>query len=439
MALSSTIRKQIEETPFVDTHEHLIEESTRLNSTGHGDDGPSCQRDFSVLFSHYADSDLASAGMSASDFSILFDPDVAPKDKWKVVEPYYQRTRHTGYMLSVRESLQRLTGDDDLRAENVDRISQAIADRIKPGFYRETLVDLAGLEYCQVNSKEGKPFCVTEQPELLAQDLSFVSLATDLKVDALAEKSGIEVRSLADWHQVIQWAFATYGPRAIAVKNQSAYQRRLNYEDVSEAEVAPLFERYLSSGGALSGRERKAIQDHCFHVCLREAVQYKLPIKLHTGYYAGHGRMPLKRVSRNLSDLCPVLMAHPDAEFVIMHIAYPYQDEAIALAKHYPNVTIDLCWAWIINPSASVRFVKEFLMAAPSSKLLTFGGDYVTVEMVPGHAAIARQGLAQALSELVDEGWIRSADVDDLIEALMRGNAHRIFSYEETLENWKLS
>ena len=129
-------------------------------------------------------------------------------------------------------------------------------------------------------------------------------------------------------------------------------------------------------------------------------------------------------------------MAHPDAEFVIMHIAYPYQDEAIALAKHYPNVAVDLCWAWIVNPRASVRFVKEFLLAAPSVKLLTFGGDYVPVEMVPGHAAIARQGLTQALSELVDEGWIRSADVDDLIEALMRGNAHRIFSYEETLQNW---
>lgn len=436
MALSSTIKEQVDRTHFVDTHEHLIEESTRLKSDGHGESGPDCLRDFAVLFTHYANSDLASAGMKDSDFSIFFDPDVSPREKWKIVAPYYERTRHTGYLQNIRESARCLTGVDDLSAETVEAVSQSIADRIRPGYYREILVDLAGLDYCQVNSKEGKPFCETEQPDLLAQDLSFVSLATDLKVDALAEKSGIGVRSLKDWHQVIQWAFATFGPRAIAVKNQSAYQRRLNYADVSEAEAAPLFDRYLSTAGALSGRERKAIQDHCFHVCLREAVQYNLPIKLHTGYYAGHGRMPLKRVSRNLEDLCPVLMAHPDAEFVIMHIAYPYQDEAIALAKHYPNVTIDLCWAWIINPRACVRFVKEFIMAAPSSKLLTFGGDYVPVEMVPGHATIARQGLAQALSELVDEDWIGSAEIPNLIESLMRGNASRLFSYEETLQHW---
>jgi len=129
-------------------------------------------------------------------------------------------------------------------------------------------------------------------------------------------------------------------------------------------------------------------------------------------------------------------MAHPTARFVIMHITYPYQDEAIVLAKHYPNAYIDLCWAWIINPVASVRFVKEFLKAAPANKLFTFGGDYTLVEMVPGHARMARQGLAQAVSELVDEGWVESRDVHDLVERLMRGNAHEVFDYPGTLARW---
>ena len=33
-----------------------------------------------------------------------------------------------------------------------------------------------------------------------------------------------------------------------------------------------------------------------------------------------------------------------------MHIAYPYSDELVALAKHYPNVYVDMCWAWSIDP-----------------------------------------------------------------------------------------
>jgi hypothetical protein len=135
----------------------------------------------------------------------------------------------------------------------------------------------------------------------------------------------------------------------------------------------------------------------------------------------------LERLRQNAGDLCPLLQDFPDTKFVLMHIGYPYQDEFIALAKHYPNAYVDMCWAWIINPAASVRFLKEFLLAAPASKLFPFGGDYVSVECVYGHCRIARQGITQALSELVDEGWIALEETPALIERILRGNAHEIF------------
>ena len=74
-----------------------------------------------------------------------------------------------------------------------------------------------------------------------------------------------------------------------------------------------------------------------------------------------------------------------------------------------------------------MRFVKEFLLTAPTNKQLTFGGDYATVETVVGPAAIARQGLGQALSELVSEGWLAERAALDLVEPLMRGNARSLF------------
>jgi predicted TIM-barrel fold metal-dependent hydrolase len=104
--------------------------------------------------------------------------------------------------------------------------------------------------------------------------------------------------------------------------------------------------------------------------------------------------MPLERVRQNAADLCPLLVDFPETAFVLMHIGYPYQDEYIALAKHYANVHFDLCWAWIINPLAAARFVREYLVAAPASKFLTFGGDYANVETIVGHAKVARLGLA---------------------------------------------
>jgi predicted TIM-barrel fold metal-dependent hydrolase len=137
--------------------------------------------------------------------------------------------------------------------------------------------------------------------------------------------------------------------------------------------------------------------------------------------------MPLSRLRRNASDLCTLLKDFPDTPFVLMHIGYPYQDEFVALAKHYRNAYIDMCWAWIINPAASVRFLKEFLLAAPANKLFAFGGDYIAVENVHGHSVLARRGIAQALSELVAEGWIGKDDVRSIATRIMRGNALELF------------
>lgn len=437
ITLRGDIAALVERTPFVDTHEHIMEESLRTEARDKTKEGNVPAPDFGMLFAGYSDSDLAVAGMPAEDIQRLFSYEAPLEEKWRLVAPFYARARHTGYLRGVREAVRALFGEEDLREDNYGVISERLAEQIRPGFYKRILNGTANVEYCQVDSVHTSPLMrETAQPELLAQDLNTLSLCTDVNVKALSPLSGIEVTSLKNWHEVIDWAFATYGPRAIATKNQSAYSRRLDYEQVSEEDAAPLFERFLQGKERVTPAEFKAIQDHLFHYCIRKAVEYNLPVKLHTGYYAGHGGMPLERVRCNAGDLCPILRAHRDARFDLFHIGYPYQDEFIALAKHYANAFVDLCWTWIINPVASVRFLKEFLMAAPANKLLTFGGDHRMAELSVGHAAVARQGLTQAISELVEEGWVEERDVPSLVERLMRGNAHELFDYERALANW---
>lgn len=237
---------------------------------------------------------------------------------------------------------------------------------------------------------------------------------------------GLPASTLDEWHAVIDWFFETYGPRAVAVKSQMAYNRRLDYAGVSEDDARPLFAR-LASGGSLAPAGQKALQDHLFRYCLERSRECGLPVKLHTGYFAGTGHMMLERVSRNAAGPCRLVQEFPDITSVLMHIWYPFQEQMIALAKHYTNVVIDMCWAWIVNPAASVRFVRDFLMAVPSNKLLTFGGDYVAVEQVVGHAKVARRGLTRALCELVDEGWLNVDEALALVPELMNGNARSIF------------
>ncbi len=427
----------VESTPFVDTHEHLWEEQHRVDALKKGKDGGLWPTDVSMLLGHYVDSDLIVAGLPPKDMEKIKGWDLSPKEKWALVEPYYKRSRNTGYLRCLRESVRRLYGERDLTADNVEKITDRIRDGVHPGFYEAILCDVAHIEYCHVNGLEGSILTETANPELLAQDLSFVAFCGPSNVEGLGKAAGIEPDSLEHWHDIIDWHFEKYGPRAIALKNQMAYGRRLDFEMVSARDAAPLFKRHIKDDKDLPDAEEKALQDHLFHYCMHKAKEYNLVVKLHTGYYAGQGGMPMHRVAANAGDVCELLRAHRDVRFDFFHIGYPCQNEFIAIAKHWPNAYLDMCWAWIINPAASVAFLKEYLMAVPANKIFTFGGDFMPVEMVPGHAAIARQGIAQAITELVDEGWMDEADVPDIVDRIMRGNAHEVFDQPGKLKAWR--
>ena len=260
-----------------------------------------------------------------------------------------------------------------------------------------------------------------------------MDIASGVSQEALNQCAGADVTTLQQAHAAIDKAFEKYGPKAIAVKDQSAYWRRLNFEKVTDEDAGPIFVRFHRKDPSLTSAETKALQDNLFRHCLKRATEYHLPIKLHTGYFARHASLDLERIRDNFAEVTRLVREFPDTTFVLMHIGYPYQHELIALCKQYPSVYADMCWAWIIDPASSSRFLREFLMAAPSCKLFTFGGDFIPVELVPGHARVARRGIALALTRLVLEGWLAESDAPALVERIMRGNAHETFDLARAL------
>jgi predicted TIM-barrel fold metal-dependent hydrolase len=141
--------------------------------------------------------------------------------------------------------------------------------------------------------------------------------------------------------------------------------------------------------------------------------------------------MPLARVRANLGSASDLGRLSPNTQFVFMHLGYPHYEETLALAKQYANAHVDMCWSWIINPVAAKDYFKKHVVTAPANKLLPFGGDYSPVEPVLGHAIIARRGIAQALAELVDEGWLTLGDALELVDPVLHGNARRLFRLAE--------
>lgn len=407
--------------PLIDTHEHLCDEHERLAMAG--------SDDWTCVLAGYLASDLLAAGMPPEVHQKFYAHGPSPREKWAMLEPYWPAVKHTGYGIAARITLRELYGVESLSADTVEAAAAGYEKTRQAGFYRRILCEQGGIESCQVNWLRS-PFLESKMPALLMQDLSIVAMFTSPGAAMLAEPAGIPVETLDDWHRVIDWWFDRYGSYAVAVKSQDAYRRDIDYRPVSAEQVAEVFRRKVR-GEPVSDDEQKALEDHLFWYAVKKATAGGLPVKLHTGYYAGQNGMPLRRLLHNAGSACDLCRTSPETPFVFMHICYPYYEELIAVAKHYTNAYVDMCWSWIINPVAAKDFLKKYLVTAPANKIFTFGGDYLNVEQVLGHALVARHGIAQALCELVEENWLTLDEALELIDPLLHGNARRTFRLEE--------
>jgi uncharacterized protein len=434
LGVSSDARKkifnQVLQTSFIDTHEHLLEEKDRLSATF-----PSFwtqSDDWTIVLANYFNADMLSAGMPKEVHDKFFSPKVDPADKWSLLEPYWPAIKNTGYGQAVCIAIKELYNVDEISSKTIRKVQAGYEKVRRAGFYNHILRDLAKIESCQVNCLSG-PFLESQMPTMLMSDLTITGMFDGPDFKTFGEPSGIKVECLSDWHKVIDWWFAKYGKYAVAVKTGNAYARDINYEQVPAEKAEAIFKKKID-GQSLTAEERKMLQDHLFWYAVGKATEFNLPVKVHTGYYSAANLMPLSRIRNNPSSAADLCRLSPQTRFVFMHIGYPYYEEMIALSKQYTNAYMDMCWAWIINPIAAKDFLKKYLVTAPANKILTFGGDYLPVEPVLGHATIARRGIALALAELVEEGWLSFNNAMELIEPIMNQNARRIFAVSEKTE-----
>ena len=430
---STRLRREIAGHVFqarmIDTHEHLVEEAERL----HGPSPPliPCD-DWGLLLSHYLNSDLLVSGMPPSDLFKCFSPKVDPVAKWRLLESWWPSVKHTGYGQALQLTVSELYGVEDLSSATIEKVQAGYEKTRRPGFYRRILREAAGIESCQVNRPTEVPFQLSDMPDLLMQDLSILGMIVGPKIKTYADPAGIEVKSLSDWQRVVKWWFESYAQFAVAVKTQHTYGRDLDHVRVPAEKAEPVFARVLHKE-PVSAEDRKLLEDYLFWLAVDEATAHSLPVKIHTGYYAGQNSMPLARLRHNAGSAAELCRLSPHTKFVFMHICYPYYEEILALTKHWRNAYVDMCWSWILNPLAAKEYFKKHLVTAPCNKLLPFGGDYIPVELVLGHAIIARRGIAQALSELVEEGWLKRSDAIELVEPILNGNARKLFLVESKL------
>ncbi len=423
--MPTDLARHIQETPLVDTHEHLRREPEWVSN------GPDILQD---LFGNYVTADLVTAGASPQAMTRLRDgndPDIA--GRFEGVRNAWEATQFTGYGEAVRIVAKRAYDIEELSGKSIEMAQHKNRVLREPGERYRLLRDVANLE--QTQTDDGQWECAPDESGLdfFLYDLSWRAFCNgEIDPEQIEAETGVVVTDLGSLKRGMEAIFAKHAPTAIAVKAQHAYSRTLDWVERTDAEAS------IALATALRGREidvetSLCLGDWCWARGVELTIEHNLPFKIHTGYYAGNDRMPVSWIPAG--NMCGLFARYPDAKFVLMHIAYPYNDELVALAKHYRNIWVDLCWAWSIDPYSSRDFLRRFIHAVPINKIFAFGGDTHWPTSAMAYAIQARAEITRALESEIADGYMTERDAMAIATRIMRDNQFDCFDVGGTRAN----
>ncbi len=422
----SYIHDRISQVKVINTHEHLWDESWRLENKG----------DWTGQFYHYGVTALRMARMSESESKELFSQNSGHERKWEIFSKYFNISKNSAYIQAPVIAIKDIYGVDSINIDSMKELSSKIEKMIQPGFYRQILREKAGIDFCMVNcfdrDKNNIRFPVrfwgdTEmmKPDLFADGFIFPS-----DKDLIKAETCMDISTLGDWLRAIDVYFEKYASMCCSIKIALAYSGALNFSPSVSFKTAEEYFQNQLNGKLSYYSEMRPLVDYLFYYIVQKASEYKLPLKFHTGIYSAANFVNFDAIKNNVRDLTKIALAHPECKFIAMHIAYPYQDELVMAIKQVQNLYADMSWSWIVDPYSASDFLKKALTAAPVTKIMGFGGDYSIPENTYGHLKIARRAMAVALSELVQGGYL---DLDEAVFVgtyLLRNSALRVYNKE---------
>lgn len=413
------IREYIDTLRVIDNHEHLLPPEI-LKETSFFD--------FMSLFQQYGYDYLVSAGMPPSNFNSLFNESLSPQMKWKIIEPYWDKTFNTSINRVILLGIKGLYGYSSLNEHSVGHLSEKIRNAYKTDWFDRILRDSCRIDYI---IQDGYYMPGRDDYFRYAQRFdAWLTTRSRYRIDSLAMRQLEPVYSLDDYVKSLRTEFTKQLDKGmIAIKIVVSYSRTLKFDKVTDAAARKVFRSIVNGdeGHSISLSEAKPLQDFLVYRLLDLAREYKVPVAFHTGLQAGYSN--ISRYSDPF-DMTNLFADYPDVNFILYHGSYPYGGELAAVAKNYPNVYIDMNWIFSVSPSYSERYLEEWLEVVPVAKLIAFGGDMMAAENVYGESLIARTIISDVLSRKVGKGQLTEREAKTVAKMILHDNAAKLYKLD---------
>jgi len=424
----------VKELEIIDTHEHLPSfEADRDKNTDV----------LKEYLSHYFSCDLISAGLPQSDYKKITESKLPIMEKWKLVEKYWKVSKYTGYGRALDISVKEIYGINGISVSTIEELNSKFLRSLSLGHFKKVIKDKSRIKISLLDvNMLSKDYDIQNERSIHCDQSFFKAIynigniiypRTWNSITKIENESGIKICSFDNYLEAIEIVIErVYKLGAIGLKNATAYLRTLKYEKADKSDAEREFNNIFKTKHFPDWEENpiyagKYFQDYILHYILNIANKKNLIIQIHTGLQEGSGNII---TNSNPTLLTNLFLEYQNVNFDLFHIGYPYQNEVTVLAKNFPNVYIDMCWAHIISPNASINALLEWIDTVPLNKISAFGGDYLFIDGVYGHQYLARENVTKALSIVVSRGIFDIAKAKEVARMLFHDNPLRLFSLE---------
>lgn len=427
------LREAIAKLPVIDTHDHTFGPQS----------APEYKEPIASLIQGYFGSDLISAG-AETEIEMLNDVNIPTEKKWPIFQKFWKRTEHTAYAKVTKIIMQQQYSENEMSISALKRISEKLLklrdEKVYYGILKKAGIKCRLVNICYLHGDsfslhpglkeyiEGK-YKIPDCDRMLIPLLTFHQVArSHAGVQAIAALVDKYVTNLDQFLEVCYGIFQKMKEQgAIGMKDQSAYDRVINFENVPRSEAEKLFNIILENPrSSLGWPQAKPLDDYLFHRFLDMAEKLDLPVQMHTGHMAG---IRNDIVKTNAINLTSTIELHQKVQFDLFHGNWPYMGELLYLAKNFPNVHIDLCWVNIVDPYYTRHLLCDAITTVPHSKIHVFGADYGDVpEYAAAHLEIARDVTASALAEMVERQWIGEGEAKEIAADWFFNNPNEFFN-----------
>ena len=393
--------------PTVDAHEHLHPEPMRVAR----------KVDIFLLFHQYLRVDLTLAGMPAADVELLDDQEAPLENKWEALAPYLDLVRTGAIAQPAFAALRHFFGEDDLTAENYERLSERMRAHNTPGLYERCLRQAANIVLVL---NQNRTMWQTDIFRPILHGPRFIGTGTRQSIiEGCAEDDCEPPGTLAAYLEQMEERVRRHkADGMIGVKGHAQPYV------AGDAEAAgPAYERLMS--GDPRPDDGAVVEAYLKDELYELAGRLDLVAVQHTGVWAGMGSSITTIRPTNVFD---VARAHPNTRFDLFHAATPWPVDAGFVCRSLPNIYLNACWSHLLGPQLTKQAYDYWLDMLPINRVMAWGGDYWwAVENVYGVVMKTREILAEVLAARIARGDFDEQRALEIARRWMHDNAREVY------------